>query len=109
MIPCFSKLHESFGENIKTELNQSNYATKNKLQNARGVATSNLAAISDLACFFAFFLKKVYKVDVEKLKSSLVDLRKLINVVKMMLFKRQFMMNWLKNNTIQTDDTSDLA
>ena len=39
---------------------------------------------------------KVNKLDVDKLVSIPVDLSKLNDVVKMMLLKRMYMMNWLK-------------
>ena len=39
---------------------------------------------------------KLNKLDVDKLVSIPVDLSKLNDVVKMMLLKRMYMMNWLK-------------
>ena len=39
---------------------------------------------------------KLNKLDVDKLVSIPVDLSKLNDVVKMMLLKRRYMMNWLK-------------
>ena len=42
------------------------------------------------------FKSKVNKLDADKLVSVPVDLSKLNDVVKMMLLKRMYMMNWLK-------------
>ena len=61
----FPKTFERSGENVKVELDLSNYATKTDLKGATGVDTCNLAARSDLAS-----LKVVEdKTDVHKLKT----------------------------------------
>ena len=53
------------------------YATKTELKHATGVEASKLAAKSDLASSKA----EVDKIDVDKLKTVLVDLNKLRNLV----------------------------
>ena len=73
----FSKLYESFGRNVRVELDLFNYATKADLKLATGVDASNLAAKSDLANLKA----EIDKIDVDKLKTVLVDLSKLSDVV----------------------------
>ena len=73
----FSKPYESFGRNVRVELDLFNYATKADLKLATGVDASNLAAKSDLANLKA----EIDKIDVDKLKTVLVDLSKLSDVV----------------------------
>ena len=55
----------------------SNYATKTNLKGARGVDISNLATKVDSTSLKA----QIDKIDIEKLKTVLVDLCKLKNVV----------------------------
>ena len=76
MSQFFPKPYNRSNGNIKVELDLSIYATKNDLKNATGVDASNCAATLDLAS-----LKKVGEVDVNKLKTVPVDLRKLNDVV----------------------------
>ena len=56
----------------------SNYTTKADLKHATGIHTSKLAAKCDLASLKA----EVDKIDIEKLKTLLIDLRNLSSVVK---------------------------
>ena len=72
--------YRTHGGDIKVELDLSNYATKTDLKNATHADT----------CKFAFALKtnlaslqtEVDKIDIDKLKTVLVDLPKLSNAVK---------------------------
>ena len=77
MIQYFTKPYGNFSGNVKVGLNLSYYATKANLKGATGVDTSNLAVKSGLAKLKT----EVDKIDVDKLKSTLDDLRKLSNVV----------------------------
>ena len=77
MSDYFPKQYEPFGENISVKLNLSNYVTKVDLKRAKRIYTSNLAVKFDLASLKA----EVDKIDVEKLKTVLVDLSKLNNAV----------------------------
>ena len=61
-----------------------NYATKTELKRAAGIDTFNLAAKSDLAILKA----EVDKIDVDKLKTFPVDLRKLSNIVNNNIVKK---------------------
>ena len=62
----FLKPYESFGKNIKVDLDLSNYTRKADLKGATGVDTSNLAAKSELASLQA----EVDKINIEKIKDS---------------------------------------
>ena len=66
-----------------------NYATKLVLKLATGIDTSKLAAKSDLASLKA----KVNKKDVDKLKTIVVNLSKLSNVVNNNFVKKLRMIN----------------
>ena len=61
---------------MKVEL-ESNYSTIANLKRAKGVDTSNIVAKSDLAILQA----EVDEIDIDKLKTVLADLSKLIYVV----------------------------
>ena len=67
----------------------SNYVTKADIKNATGIDTSKLAAKSDLVSLKA----EVDKLDIDKLVPVLVDLSKLSDVLKMMLFRKLRMIN----------------
>ena len=71
------KLCERSSGNVKVELDLSNYVTKADLKKARIVDTSNLVAKSDLASLKS----EVDKIDIDKLKTGLSDLRNLSSVV----------------------------
>ena len=73
--------------NVKVDL--SNYATKTDLKDVVHVDTSSLALKTNLASLKT----EVYKVDIDKIVSVLVDLSKLSDAVKMMLLKRLCMIN----------------
>ena len=66
-----------FGENINVKVDLSNYATKADFKNVRGVETSKLTAKSSLVNLKA----EIDKLDVDKLKTTHVDLTKLSNAI----------------------------
>ena len=75
-------------ENIKVELDLSNYATKSDLKNATLIDTSNLATKSNL-----FNLNtKFHKLDIDKLVPIPNDLAKLSNGVKNDVIKKNLML-----------------
>ena len=84
-----------------SKIDLSNYATKLNLKNATGVEASKLAAKSDLASLKA----KVDKIDAGKLKTVLVDLSKLSNVVNNDVVKKTMYDNLVAkvNNLILVD------
>ena len=73
-----------FGDSIKVKIDLSNYATKTDIKNISHVDTSSFALKTNLANLKT----KVDKLDIGKLKPVPTDLRKLGNVVKMMLLKK---------------------
>ena len=77
MSQYFPKPYELFGGDINVKADLSNYATKANLKDATGIDTSNFALKLNLASLKA----EVDKIDVEKLKTILVDLSKLSSVV----------------------------
>ena len=76
-------------ENIKVEVDLSNYATKADIKNITHVDTSNFALKRNLANLKT----EVAKLDIDKLVPIPSDLSKLSNVEKMMLLKRMYMIN----------------
>ena len=70
--------YNNFGENIKVELDLSNYATKKYIKDITHVDTSSYALKTNLAALKT----EVYKIDTDKLKTVPNDLAKLSNVVK---------------------------
>ena len=64
--------------NVKVELNLTNYATKNDLKNITHVDVSSFASKTNLAALQT----EVDKIDVDKLKTAPTDLAKLSNLVK---------------------------
>ena len=92
MSQYFSKTLRSFGVNINVKVDLSNYATKTDLKNVTHVDTSSFALKTNLANLKT----EVDKLDIEKLAPVPVDLSKLSDVVKMMLLKKLFMINWLQ-------------
>ena len=85
----FRKPYRSFKGNVKVDLDLSSYATKADLKNATGVDTSKLASKSDLASLKA----EVDQIDVDKLKTVPVELRKLSNVVNNDVAKKMCIIN----------------
>ena len=70
--------YKSSSNNIKVELDLSNYATKNDLKNITHVDVSSFASKTNLAALKS----EVDKIDVDKLKTTLVDLAKLTNAIE---------------------------
>ena len=64
--------------NIKVELDLANYATKTDLKNITHVDVSSFASNTNVAALKT----EVDKIDVDKLKTVLVDLAKLTNAVE---------------------------
>ena len=69
--------HKSSSNNIKVELDLTNYATKTDLKNIRPTDVSSFASKTNLAALKT----EVDKIDPDKLKTVPVDLAKLSNVV----------------------------
>ena len=69
--------YKSSSNNIKVELDLSNYATKKDINDITHVDVSSFASKTNLAALKT----EVNKIDVDKLKTVLVDLAKLNNVV----------------------------
>ena len=67
-----------FDRNVKFELGLSSYARKTNLKNAEGIGTSKLPLKSNLARS----KEEIDKLDVDKLKTVVVDLSKLSNAVE---------------------------
>ena len=76
--------YKSSSNNIKVELDLTNYATKANLNNITHVDTSSFASKTNLAALKS----EVDKIDVDKLKTALVDLAKLTNAVENDLVKK---------------------
>ena len=76
--------YRSHGADITVELYMSNYATKTDLKNETHVDVSSFASKTDLARLKT----EVDKIDADKLKTFLVDLAKLSNVVKIDVVKK---------------------
>ena len=76
--------YKSSSNNIKVELDLSNYATKNDLKNITHIDVSSFANKTNLAALKT----EVDKIDVDKLKTATVDLAKLTNAVENDLVKK---------------------
>ena len=76
--------YKSSSNNIKVELDLSNYATKDDVKNITHVDVSSYATKTNLAALKA----EVDKIDVDKLKTVPDDLAKLSNVVKNEVVKK---------------------
>ena len=70
--------------NIKVELDLTNYATKTDLNNITHVDTSSFASKTNLAALKT----EVGKIDIDKLKTAPFDLAKLTNAVENDLVKK---------------------
>ena len=71
----------SHKENIKVEIDVSNYATKKEINDITHVDTSNFALQTNLSSLKT----EVDKLDIDKLATVRVDLSKLSNVVTCMI------------------------
>ena len=76
--------YNNSSENIKVELDLSNYATKKDIKDITHIDTSSYALKTNLAALKT----EVDNIDTDKLKTVPNDLAKLSNVIKMMLLKR---------------------
>ena len=70
--------YKSSSNDVKVELDLTNYATKTDLKNITHVDVSSFASKTNLAALKT----EVEKIDVDKLKTTPIDLAKLSNVVK---------------------------
>ena len=70
--------YKSSSNNVKVELDLTNYATKTDLKNITHVDVSSFASKTNLAALKT----KVDKIDVDKLKTTPIDLDRLSNLVK---------------------------
>ena len=70
--------YKSSSNNIKVELDLTNYATKTDLKNITHVDVSNFASKSNLAALKT----EVDKIDTDKLKTPPTDLTKLTNAIE---------------------------
>ena len=70
--------YKSSSNNVKVELDLTNYATKTDLKNISHVDVSSFASKTNLAALKT----EVDKIDVDKSKTALVDLAKLTNAIK---------------------------
>ena len=92
MSQYFLEPFRSFGGNIIVNVDLSNYAKKTDLKNITHVDTSNCALKTNLTRLKT----EVDNLDIDKIAPVPVDLSKLSDVVKMMLLKKLFMINWLQ-------------
>ena len=76
--------YKSSSNNIKVELDLTNYATKTDLKNITHVDVSSFASKTNLAALKT----KVDKIDIDRLNTVPVDLAKLTNVVKNEVVKK---------------------
>ena len=76
--------YKSSNQNVKVELDLTNYATKTDLKNITHVDTSSYALKTNLAALKS----EVDKVDIDKLKTTPVDLAKLTDTVSNDLVKK---------------------
>ena len=76
--------YKSSSNNIKVKLDLTNYATKTDVNNVSHVDVSSFASKTNLAALKT----EVDKIDVDKLKTTPVDLAKLTNAVKNYLVKK---------------------
>ena len=83
MSQCFPKPFGCFDEDIRVNLDLSDYATKADLKGATDVSTPNLALKSNSAKLMA----EAEKIDIGKLKTAPVDLSKLSNVLNNVIKK----------------------
>ena len=80
--------YKSSSNNIKVELDLTNYATKTDLTNITRVDVINFASKTNLAALKT----EVDKIDVDKLKTTPIDLDRLSNLIKMMQLKTLIIM-----------------
>ena len=84
MSQYFPKPYEPFGGDINVKVDLSHYATKADIKNISHVDTSSLALKTNLGNLKT----EVDKLDIDKLLPGPADLRKLSDVVKNNVFKK---------------------
>ena len=84
MSQYFPKPYEPFGGDINVKVDLSNYATKTDIKNISHIDTSSFASKSNLASLKT----KVDKLDIDRLVPVSADLRKLSNLVKHDIVKK---------------------
>ena len=96
--------YKSSGENVKVELDLTNYATKTHLKNITHVDVSSYASKTN----FSALKNELDKVDVDKLKTVPDDLAKLSNVVKNEVVKKTDLSadNYVTRTKFSTDTNS---
>ena len=99
MSQYFPKPYKSFGGNINVKVDLYSYPTKLDLKNSTGVDASKLEAKSDLASLKA----EIDQIDVDKLKTVPVDLRKLSNVVNNVPVDLSKLSNVVSNEVVKTN------
>ena len=82
----FSKPYEPFGRDINVRVDLSNYAAKTDIKNISHIDTSSFASKSNLASLKT----KVDKLDIDRLVPVSADLRKLSDLVKHDIVKKNF-------------------
>ena len=97
--------YNNSSNNIKVELDLSNYATKDDVKNITHVDVSSYATRTNLA---ALKTDKIDKIDTDKLKTVPDDLAKLINVVKNEVVKKTDFSadNYVTRTKFSTDTNS---
>ena len=80
----FSKPYEPFGRDINVRVDLSNYAAKTDIKNISHIDTSSFASKSNLASLQT----KVDKLDIDRLVPVSADLRKLSDLVKHDIVKK---------------------
>ena len=85
----FPKPYDPFGGDINVKVDLPSYATKTDLENVTHVDTSTFTLKTNLASLKT----KVDKLDIDKLMTVPVDLRKLNNVVESDVVKKLPMIN----------------
>ena len=96
--------YKSSSNNIKVELDLTNYATKTDLKNITHTDVSSFASKTNLAALKT----EVDKIDVDKLKTVPDDLAKLSNVVKIEVVKKTDFSadNYVTRTKFSTDTNS---
>ena len=89
MSQYFPKPYEQVGGDINVKVDLLNYEAKADIKNISHVDISSFALKTNLA----ILKTEGDKLDIDKLVPVPVDLSKLIDVVKMMLLKRMYMIN----------------
>ena len=96
--------YKSSGQNVKVELDLTNYATKSDLKNITHVDVSSYASKTNLSALKS----EVDKIDVDKSKTVPDDLAKLGNVVKNEVVKKTDFSadNYVTRTKFSTDTNS---